>query len=313
MKTKLLFMLLLIALFQSAAWSKKRPHNRTEKPRFNISPFTIEEGTLNGYSLAQANDMMKLFNNVDRKSFTDKTNVWYCKDFIDYLYTALVYEGADGVRFYFTKKLGSSDITKPQNTILMVSTYQIIRNDSLIHQDYFTHSKSILDYIKQAIKTSKEDYGTDVGARLYRNRPCFLSGCNTPSTSTVDCQEAHRRVTEFKNERIDAISVWYKISVIKRLWNELHAGEARKKKSDGVRIYFCKNGHKQGFVITTTRNQRGIHRDYYKCYNPIVTGETTARGHHNPFTSDDNGEQCPEACGGTTWGDNNGSRATKKL
>ena len=240
--------------------------------------------TLNGIPFADADKMVKDFQQ-DQKSSHQKTNIWFSKEYVSKIYSILDAADCDGIRIYFARKADGD------NTIVIVSTRDNGESNSppkKRHKDYFEHYAPFLSTNEAR---SKEDYGTNPGARLYEPAlACPPQTCRS-SENRVTCRDAHTWVKQFRAAaaaEFKTKGVWFSKELLGDLRDELNA--VPNKKGDGIRIYFVlKPSGKHNLVIVTTKDGG---KDYLECYNKNFMG------------ADDNGEECPNFCqelGDATW------------
>jgi len=294
---------------------------KAEMPHPSSPPNGI---TLNGVSWSNANKMVSDFMS-DSSSSDPKTTIWLSKNWVDSVYKALTNEqdnnvGTDGFRIYFAKRLDNIS-NRMRNTIVIVST----RSDGddaaaeslKDHLDYYEHSSPFLQKASQDRQLT-EDWNGDPNATLlyYGNRCCADDNCSIAAINNIPCIDAYNAVINFVNlnpNLINTHSEWFSLDLLQALKEELDAALSQAPTpipADGIRIYFAKNTtsvknpkhqNRHSFIIVTTKadtvNGRAIHKDYFQCYNPK---NNYLKKQKNDFYSNDNGEQCPNNCKGTT-------------
>jgi hypothetical protein len=245
--------------------------------------------TLNGYTFAEATSMVKEFRK-DTVSSHARTSLWFSKAYIDSLSQILPKEGVDGFRIYFAKKNGKNDI-------VMVATKQttIVNPDDpskFVQQDYFELKSA---FFKTGGRAEAGDIKHDAppsGITIATAAECKEIPCNK-SPNGISCTQGKKWVKQFQKAPINIKNLWYHINLIHYWKDELDAAVRKGKKGDGIRIYFAKKDTgKNAFVIVTTRDKGQKRSDYYNCFSDDKT----------KFLSvDDNGEECPNNCHGSTW------------
>lgn len=317
---KLLLAISIALVIASCKESKRKKINsndslnvKTEMPHSLSSPNGI---TLNGVSWSDANKMVSDFMS-DSSSSDPKTTIWLSKNWVDSVYKALADEqdnnvGTDGFRIYFAKRL--DDITKKmRNSIVIVSTrnngYDVKAESDSDHLDYYEHSSQFLHKLSQD-RGLTEDWSGDPNSTLlyYDSKYCADDNCNITAINNIPCIDAYNAVTNFVNlnpNLINTHSEWFSIRVLWALKEELDAALSQRPKAipaDGIRIYFAKNTevvkkpkhkNRHSFIIVTTKadtvNGNVFHKDYFNCYSKQKANYTN-----------DNGEQCPDNCTGST-------------
>jgi len=298
-----IFIILITSLISSCNFTKSKATTSLVKP---LTP-TVDL-SLSGLTVDEASKKVANFTD-DNTTLDFKTNIWLDKKWVDTVYKLLTDEatagiGTDGIRIYFAKK------DNGKNTIVIVATKSAgsdVNSESKgDHTDYFKHATNFLSTNDALVQ---EDYGSNpatTGATLYGTPDCTQDNCNPNAINYVSCGEAWNDVKNFENQKsktINTESEWFPLDVLRGLSYELNAAITAKIPADGIRIYFGKNisaatnqkhKNRHNFLIITTQTIGNIHQDYYHCYNPTFVKPRR-------FTkSDDNGEECPNNCNGTS-------------
>ena len=245
--------------------------------------------TLNGYTFAEATSMVKEFRK-DPVSSHARTSLWFSKAYIDSLSQILPKEGVDGFRIYFAKKNGKNDIVTVETKDTTINNPD--GTTSIIHQDYFELKSA---FFKTAGRVEAGNIIHDAPLSGIANASladCTEIPCNK-SPNSISCIQGKRWVNQFRKAPINIRNLWYSIDLIHYWKAELDAAVRKNKKGDGIRIYFAKkdNGN-SALVMVTTRDNGTKGSDYYECYNDDKA---------NILGVDDNGEECPVMCHGSTW------------
>ena len=245
--------------------------------------------TLNGYTFAEATSMVKELRK-DPVSSHARTSIWFSKTYIDSLSQILPLENVDGFRIYFAKKNG-------KNAIVMVATKDTtIKNPdgttSKIHQDYFELKSA---FFKTGGRVEAGNIIHDAplsGIATASTADCTEIPCNK-SLNSISCVLGKSWVNQFGKDPINIRNLWYSTRLIHYWKAELDAAVRKGAKGDGIRIYFAKkdNGN-TALVMVTTRDNGTKRSDYYNCYND---------NKKNILDVNDNGEECPVMCHGSTW------------
>lgn len=243
--------------------------------------------TLNGYSFAEAEQMVRTFQR-NPVSLDDHTSVWFDKQFIYDLHEKLPNEFINGFRFYFAAKDG-------HNALIMVATQESNDvNDEGKHYP-IDHFKLMDPYFRSNNK-NRGDISVNkplVGISNAGSDCTSATPCNK-SPKAITCDNGRKWVNAFGRGKIKTRSLWYPKSLIDFWKTELEAAESKGADGDGIRVYFAKKSkHVHVFVSVTTRIVEGdARRDYYKCYSDDK---------ESFIGVDDNGEECPNSCQGATW------------
>jgi len=245
--------------------------------------------TLNGYTFAEATSMVNEFRK-DSVSSDKRTSIWFSKEYIDSLSKILPEENVDGFRIYFAKKDG-------KNAIVMVATKDTtVKNPdgttSIIHQDYFELKSAFFKTGgRSEIGEIKRDAPLD-GIAIANQADCKDIPCNKLPNS-ITCVKGKKWMNQFKKEGINIRNLWYSVRLIQNWKAELDAAVNIGAKGDGIRMYFAKkDSGNTAIVMVTTRDNGQKKSDYYNCYNNDKT---------KILSVDDNGEECPVRCHGSTW------------
>jgi len=241
----------------------------------------------------------------DPGSYTDtsQTCVWFTKAALDSMYSVLLRNKADGVRFYFART-----VEDHKYTIIAISTKdggpdtsKKSRNGR-IHADFFeSDSLSVDAKGKLGLVTPQ------LGALLYsKTSPCAAIPDTCPKLfHYITCDKAYKMVNYYGSDVINATSSWYDIYLIEALVKSL-----KKYNGDGLRIYFARHLeihkntpadtiHRHGFALITTAKASNIHTDYYGCLDSIPSAKNPQ--HYLTGGAADEGEECPTNCNGVTW------------
>ncbi len=245
--------------------------------------------TLNGYTFADATSMVKDFRK-NPVSSDARTSIWFSKEYIDSLSQILPQEGVDGFRIYFAKKNGKNDI-------VMVATKSttIVNPDDpkkFVQQDYFELRSAFFKTARTENSGIIENDATLAGISTASAANCTAIPCNK-SLNAISCLQGKKWVNQFGKDSIKTRNLWYPIRLIHFWKEELDAAVRKGGKGDGIRIHFARNDKgKHIFVVVTTRDNGTKRSDYYNCYSD----------EKNKFLGvDDNGEECPNNCHGSTW------------
>lgn len=245
--------------------------------------------TLNGYTFAEAETMVKSFRK-DPVSSNARTSIWFSKEYIDSLSAILPKENVDGFRIYFARKGG-------KNALVMVATRQTtIRNpddsSKFIQQDYFELKSAFFKSAGTVNSGMIEHDAALAGIAIASAADCSGTPCNK-SPNGISCVQGKKWVNQFGKDSINIRNLWYSIKLIHYWKDELDAAVRNGGKGDGIRIYFArKDSGNHAFVIVTTRDNGQKRSDYYNCYSD---------DHQKSKNTDDNGEECPNNCHGATW------------
>jgi len=226
---------------------------------------------LNGYTRDNAKLMVQAFNQ-NNTGVQKATSVWFDMPTIDKIKTLLVSEKnrpnpPDGVRIYF-----GYDLTRNQNTVILVSTYAIAGG----HTDYFDHVQTSVPANNGDISNAND--GSD-GAQLYVQCqtlgppppcPCLCmdDASYQPGSNQITRKYAQEMVSNFNtNQKINSHAEWFPLDAIKRLDDNNYTG---------VRIYFGRRTmaeidtryqNEDAFVIENTKlvtiNGVGVEQDSF--------------------------------------------------
>jgi hypothetical protein len=289
-----------------------------------LAQATTVKITLNGISLDSAKSWVARFRAQNIKKPLS-TSVWFSKDIIHKMITLITSENIvgtqkiipDGIRVYFATNSNN------QNTVLLVSTYDNGEDTSVpsgrIHQDYFDHASN--DPLILMASTSNGEICNDSycngGALLYQycGKNCGDdSNCDATNIHYLTRKYAEQMVWNFGSGLINTSSEWFDLKMIAEFDKEADY--------NGIRIYFARNlpndpikPSTDSFVwVTTQLGPNSINLDYFTCdkasayftsANHISTNHVK-RGLNTLITAtilsngQDNGEQCPNNCKGTS-------------
>lgn len=258
-------------------------------------PAYADSVTLNGYTFAQAETMVRSFIKNGYSS-EKQSSVWFSKTYVDNLESILVSEDLDGIRIYFARN-------GAKNTIVIVATKKTnIQNPGnpnlFTHRDYFTIKSPFFQPGNNPDNSGISENGVPE-ARMYSpaGSDCTTIPCNT-LRNTISCEQGHRWVNRFNQGPVTVTSLWYPKELIQSWKKELDTAVENKADGDGIRIYFAKNDRDRNvFVMTTTRIKNGQKRtDYYECYS-----KSPKTVYAKMLPVNDNGEECPNNCNDLTW------------
>jgi hypothetical protein len=254
----------------------------------------IKRMALNGITYDEANKWINEFQGAPG-SYDSPTTIWFSKRYVDSLDSLLTAEqstlGTDGIRIYFARN------ENKENTIAIVSTLNDgpdpNRPNKNMHLDYFKHSAAFLD--SSFAKNSDEGGDKDYGDKLIGKTQCPVDNCTIITSHAISCKDASNWASFMSDGDIKINSEWFDKELITYIREELDSPDAIKNMADGIRIYYARRttDNKHVFILVTTQLDGKNHRDYYTCYN--------SKHSVNGFTSgNDNGEQCPDNCTGST-------------
>jgi len=273
-----------------------------------VVPQNMMRYSLNGISYEDANTMVKRFN-LDTKSSDQITAIRLSKKWVEEVTDMLDSEkGADGFRIYFAKQIEGKD--SGRNTIVIVSTMADGPDTSTetknIHLDYFAHSSAFLSTNDAKIAV---EYEQDPGATLFNNKADCTGDCLLSKLNNITCDNAHKAVLNllsYQSSPINISSEWFPLGLLEYLKKELDSPGAVAAHANGIRIYFARHTKETNFphkgknalIITTTldpMDESTHYKDYFNCY---YQGDLDWTSHN--FYTNDNGEQCPNNCTGST-------------
>jgi len=290
---------------RKAATPKKTPTFVCKKPTA-ISCKNCR--TLNGVDQETAIKMMTAFCNFkDNDTKPLPTSVWFSKEIIHSIDSLLHAEIAvqlqaipnrkdttDGIRIYFACDTAPGNNYPLNTSILLVSTKYDLKpkTDQSSHRDYYDHDAKFLTAPFGKVSHDSNEAGARLYHTLYlclsKNPPCIVS-----PDHIITCKQAHNWVNNHVQNKnhiaINTLSEWFDLTFFDTLDHELY----KKKRPDGVRIYFAFRDHdadhpsldnRHVFVLMTTKKAGKNHRDYFNCEVESY-----------PWGGD-NGELCPTYC-----------------
>jgi hypothetical protein len=280
---KLIYALIAVSLFSCNSKSEKKEL---------IAPAAPELISVNGILESDAREMI-LDYKKDHTSAEPHTSFWFDERFLNTVISMTKVPGnkIDGIRLRLGKRGG-------KNTLIMLLTKDGGQNPDFpseptkrIHMEFFSPQSRMLLSIYQ--RTVDEHYKA-IGANLYDGTDCPQAVCNNPHQHYVDCNTAHDMVALFTSShgaqplRITTRTVWYPISIIQAIKDDLDAGRKKGQISDGFRIYASIGAtNTLTFIWTPTSAITGGHKDDYSCYLNVKKREEYDRG-----------EECPAFCKG---------------
>jgi hypothetical protein len=273
---------------------------------------TINE-SLNGILQADADTMVKIAQD-SAESIPPNTQIWFSKQILDSLYKLLSLDslGAhnpDGIRIYFSSAVATR-ATPIQYGIVVTSTYfsgidsSNLPNKTIIHTDYFTHTKTagLFQLPNVTGVVSHYNDATD-GDSLYTNCGCPLhDSCLASSDHYITKSTATEMVHAFIGKPLNAKCEWFDIKLLGSLVKEMDD-----KNENGIRLYFSRGTvntvaiqdvGKARFVIVTTKignSSTGI--DYFGCDRSL---SASVKKRFKVEGGNNNGELCPDNCDGVT-------------
>lgn len=289
---KSIYSILLFLIFSACGNQASNNANSSDTSN-GLMPAHADLVTLNGYTFAEAETMVKQFLN-ESHSAEKQTSIWFSKNYIDSLDVILPKEGADGFRIYFARK-------GERNALVIVSTRQskaASKNSVANHKDYFDHKSSFFQPGNNPNTIGISENGVPE-ARLHAaiDKDCSNLPCNN-SGNTISCEQGHKWVSQFRPDTVTTKNIWYPIELLHSWKQELDKAVLNGLKGDGIRIYFAKNDKNNSLLVfTTTRENKKKRTDFYDCATNMAQKDG---GGNNGFVTD-NGEECPNNCNGITW------------